>query len=286
MVMLPPKIDLFALLIFLGIVQGPLLAYFFLRHSRGAQFANRFLGWLLLGLSLLMADVWLCYTNYMFRVVWLDDVTEPINLLISPLVYLYFQTSLSGRFQRRQWLHFLPAGLYFVYLCLIFYPQPEAFKYNFYISAFHNNLPDLPVQYYGPAWAFWLKDQIIEMTLVSMGIYLTLSLSQLAKAFRQQGLTFFSNQNPNLAWYRRLALQLCSIVVVFLVCRLYFPDDLGDHLIAAHMAFVVYATSFSVLRQSAIFQNKPISALPSDDDGLPVRKYEKSSLTPELQEAT
>lgn len=286
MVILPPKIDVFALLIFLGVVQGVFLAYFFLRHSREAQFPNRFLGWLLLGLSLLMADIWLCYTNYMFRVIWLDDATEPVNLLIAPLVYLYFQTSLSGRFGRRQWLHFIPAGLYFLYLCLIFYPQPEALKYNAYISAFHDNLPHLPVRHYGPAWAFWLKDQIIEMTSISMVIYLTLSFLCIKKAFRREALPFFSNQNHTLVWYRKLVLQLCSIVVVFLICRLSFPDDLGDHLIAAHIAFVVYATSFGVLRQSAIFQIIPAPDPPADESSLPVRKYEKSSLTPELEENT
>ena len=280
---LPPRIDLFAFLIFLGMVQGVVLGYFFLKNSRGALAPNHYLGGLMLGMTLLMTDVWLCYTNYMFRVVWLDDSTEWVNLLIAPLVYLYFKTSLSQRPVRRSWLHFLPSAVYFLYLCVLWFPQPVAVQYSAYISAFHRELPQPPMQAYahsyGPAWAFGPKNSIIELTALSMVVYFMLSAWQVRAAFRRVGLSFFSSKPNALTWYRNLMLQIGSVVLVFAVCRLSFPDDLGDHLIAAHMAFVVYATSFALLRQSAHFTPKP----PEPE---PTRKYEKSALTPELEEAT
>lgn len=278
-VSLPPRTDLFAFLIFLGMVQGVVLGYFFWKNSRGAQRPNRYLGGLMIGLALLMTDIWLCYTNYLFRVVWLDDSTEWVNLLIAPIVYLYFKTSLSERLVRWSWLHFLPSAAYFVYLCVLWFPQPMAVQYNAYISAFHRELPRLPTQAYGPAWAFWGKDHIIPLTMLSMGVYFTLSVWQVRMAFRQVGIVFFSSENSALTWYRNLLLQIGSIALVFLACRASFPDDLGDHLIAAHMAFVVYATSFTLLRQSAHFTPK----VPEPE---PARKYEKSALTPEQEEAT
>ncbi len=276
---LPPRTDLFAFLIFLGMVQGPVLAYFFLKHSRGPQAPNRYLGSLMLGQTLLMTDVWLCYTNYMFEVVWLDDSTEWVNLLLFPLIYLYFKTSLDGRPSRRAWLHFLPSALYLVYLCVLWFPQPGALKYNAYVSAFHDQLPRLPVRAYGPDWAFWPKHSIIELTALSMVGYLALSFFRVKKAFRGAELPFFSKKNASLTWHRNLLLQVCSVVVVFLVTRLSFPNDLGDHLIAAHMAFVMYATSFALLRQSAHFAPQP----PEPEAA---KKYEKSALTPELEAAT
>jgi len=275
---LPPRTDPFAFLIFLGMVQGVVLGYFFLKHSRGPQRPNRYLGGLILGLTLLMTDVWLCYTNYMFRVVWLDDSTEWVNLLVAPLLYLYFRERLK-RPVRWAWLHTLPSALYLLYLLGLWFPQPVALKYNAYISAFHPQLPRLRVEAYGPDWAWWPKDAIIELTMASMVAYLLLSAGVVWRAFRRKGLPFFSNQNPDLAWNRNLLFQIFTTVLVFVLCRLTFPDDLGDHLIAAHMAFVVYATSFALLRQSAHFAPKP-------SEPEPTRKYEKSSLTSEQEGAT
>lgn len=276
---LPPRTDLFAFLIFLGMVQGVVLGYFFLKHSRGTQRPNRYLGALMVGLTLLMTDIWLCYTNHMFRVVWLDDSTEWINLLVGPLLYLYFQASLAEKPTRRAWLHLLPSMAYLVYLGVMWFPQPVAHRYNAYVSAFHAHLPRLPVDPYGPDWAWWPKDHIIELSFLSMAAYLLLNAKVVWRAFRRENQSFFSNQNPALAWYRNLLLQVFTTAVVFLICRLTFPDDLGDHLIAAHMAFVAYATSFALLRQSAHFTPKP----PEPE---PARKYEKSSLTQEQEDAT
>lgn len=274
----PPRTDVFAFLIFLGMVQGLVLGYFFLKHSRGTQRTNRYLGLLMLGLTLLMTDVWLCYTNYMFGVVWLDDSTEWVNLLIGPLLYLYFRESLSENPSHRSWPHLLPSALYFGYLCLMWFPQPVAVRYNAYVAAFHDHLPRLPVRPYAP-WAFGPKNAIIELTLLSMVAYVVLSARVVWQVFRRAGLPYFSNRKPELTWYRNLLLQVFSVIIVFAICRLTFPDDLGDHLVAAHMAFVVYATSFALLRQSAHFVPKP----PEPE---PIRKYEKSALTPELEQAT
>lgn len=81
---IPPRIDLFAILILLGIVQGCLLCFFFFSNSKGDQFPNRFQGGALLVITLVMTDVWLGYTNYMMKVLWLNDFTEPCNLCIGP----------------------------------------------------------------------------------------------------------------------------------------------------------------------------------------------------------
>ena len=84
----PPKIDFFACLMFLGIVQALFLAYFFLLGKQGNRLANRFLGLLLLCFVFAITEILLCYTNYMFKMVWLIDFAEPTNFLIAPLLFL------------------------------------------------------------------------------------------------------------------------------------------------------------------------------------------------------
>lgn len=274
----PIRIDFFALVILLGIVQGFFLAYFFLSNSRGSNYPNRFLGLALLSLSLIILDIWLGYTDYMFRVLWLVDSTEPLNFLMAVLPFLYLKTSLTGRFDRRDWLHFAPALLYFLYMCALIYPQSLAFKYNANVGSFHPDTPHIPVDTYGEPWMFFLKEHINELTFVWMMMYLIANFVLLQRAYRERGLSFFSFQPSSLSWHRSFFIQLLTVVLVFVITRVTFPSDLGDHIIAAHIAFVIYSTSFVVVKRSVFFEEQT--------ETTPVRKYEKSSLTLEIQSST
>lgn len=274
----PIRMDLFALIIVLGIVQGLFLAYFFLSNSRGNRFPNRFLGLALLSISLIIADIWLGYTNYMFRVLWLVDSTEPLNFMMAVLPFLYLKTSLTGRFTRRDWLHFIPALLYFLYMCALIYPQNILFKYNANAGSFHPEMPTFDSHYYGEPWMFVLKEHINEMTFICMVAYQIAGFVLLQRAYRAKNLSIFTLQPSSLSWYRSFYIQIFTLLLVFVVTRTTFPSDLGDHIIAAHIAFVIYATSFVVVKRSVFFQESA--------ETKSVRKYEKSSLTPEIQTTT
>jgi AraC-like DNA-binding protein len=108
-----------------------------------------------------------------------------------------------------------------------------------------------------------------------MLIYFGISIYLNYKTFRNERLDFWSNQNSKLSWYRNLLLQITSIGLIFMLIRSIFSRDSGDHLIAAHATFVIYMVSFAVIRQSILFQTEKSS-----------KKYEKSSLTPEIQDNT
>lgn len=127
---LPFKTDIFALLIFLGTVQGFFLAYFFLSKKEANHLSNRFLGYLLLSLSLVSLEIFLCYTNSMFVVIHLVDFSEPANFLFAPLTFLYIQSKVHQRFGKKQYWHFLPFFLYFLYICLIYYPKANFFNHQ------------------------------------------------------------------------------------------------------------------------------------------------------------
>jgi AraC-like DNA-binding protein len=74
-----------------------------------------------------------------------------------------------------------------------------------------------------------------------------------------------------------MSLQLTFLILVFFVVRISFRHDLGDHIIAAFISLIIYIISFTVLRKSLFFHEQNERA---------ARKYEKSSLTQEIQSAT
>ncbi len=273
----PIRTDLFSSFILLGCVQGLILAYVFLSHAKGSHRSNLFLGILILGMSLIISDVWLGYTNYMFQVLWLVDFSEPLNLVMAPAAFLYVKTGVSQRMPRRAWIHFVPAMVYVLYMCLLIYPQSLAFKYNANIGSFHPEMERMPVAHYGSEWMFYPKWHINDLTFVSMLIYNIFGFVLLIRVFKERGISFFTGEKSSLSWFRDMFLQLVFLVIIFFVVRISFRHDLGDHIIAAFISLIIYITSFTVLRKSLFFQESGERA---------TRKYEKSSLTEEIQSAT
>ncbi|GGM73631.1 hypothetical protein GCM10010967_01510 [Dyadobacter beijingensis] len=274
----PIRADLFSLFILLGCVQGLILSYVFFSHAKGSnRQSNLLLGIIILSMVLIIGDVWLGYTNYMFRLIWLVDFSEPLNLLIAPATFLYIKAGVNQQPGKRSWLHFLPAIVYFLYMCALVYPQGFAFKYNANIGSFHPEMQRLAGTAYGSAWMFFTKWHINDLTFISMVIYQVASVVFLKNAFKKRGISFFTGEKNSLTWFRDFFLQLAFLVLVFFIVRISFRHDLGDHIIAAFIALIIYLTSFAVLRRSLFFHESGEKA---------VRKYEKSSLTPEIQSAT
>jgi AraC-like DNA-binding protein len=283
---MPLKIDLYALFIFLGIAQGVFLGYFFLFDKKNNLPSNKLLGFILIGFSLANTEIFLCYTNLMFDVVWLTDFSEPLNYAFAPLLYLYLKSKVDenqiANWNIKQYWHFLPFFIYALYTSLIFFPQNIDFKYNAYISAYHPNLPRVDnVEYWNDWRVFWLKDHVNEGMLIHMFVYFSLSIFLIVNVFKQNKLPFFSYQNPNLAWCRNLLIKFLSIIVIFIIVKLNFKRDLGDHILAAHIALVVYMVSFQIVKQSDFFKKIPLK-----EEEKQYKKYEKSSLTTEIQENT
>ena len=273
----PPKIDFFACLMFLGIIQALFLAYFFIFGKQKNQLANRFLGLLLLCFVFAITEILLCYTNYMFKVVWLIDFAEPTNFLIAPLLFLYVQKSINPVFRKIEYLHFLPFFLWLLYLCTIFYPLNNLAKYNSYINAYYPELPEIEdgIDYQYPQ-IYWIRHHVNELMVMSWLGYAFVQIWILKKGFEANNLSFLSNQSHNLGWARRVTFWFLSVIVSFIILKKLFPHDLGDHLIAAHLTFIIYLISFKVIKQSSFFSL----------DNKAIKKYEKSSLTPEIQENT
>jgi AraC-like DNA-binding protein len=252
----PPKIDFFACVMFLGIIQALFLAYFFIFGKKGNRQANLFFGLILIGFVLSITEILLCYTNYMFKMVWLIDFAEPTNYVFAPLLYLHIRGILNKPFRKIDYSHFFPFVLYLIYSCVTFYPLGYNIKYNAYVSAYYPNLPHL-----NDAEGFWdssvyvIRSYTNELFLVSMVVYSLASVWLLFKSFKQEKLSFFSNQNASFNWARRTTIWFISIIIVFVIFKKTFPRDLGDHLIAAHLTLIIYLISINVMRNSSFFNN-------------------------------
>ncbi len=215
----------------------------------------------------------------MFSVIHLIDFSEAGNFLFAPLIYLYHRYYLGRSFSPKDFWHFAPFVIYLIYLFATFYLREFPVKYNAYLNAYHNggNHPELKLlsaEYNLPAYIYRIRGFVNEMMLVQMFIYIVVGFAALVTEAKAEKMPFWSDQNPAFVWCRRGQIYSLVAVVVFILVKLLHHNDLGDHFIAAYLTLIIYALSFTLMKQSAFFYQKN------------VKKYEKSSLTNEIQENT
>ena len=281
---LPLHIDLFAIFIFLGTMQGYFLSFFFLFGQQRKIISNRILGLTILAFVLSLTEVLMGYINYMGRVPLLVDFSEPLNFVLGPLLFVYVYTQIYPRFDKHLWWHFVFFGFYTIYIAMFWHSQSLDIKYNGFITAFHPNQPELYRQAtLGlPEDPLHIRKYINHLTLVHFLIYAILALVLIKNTFTKAQLTFWAKADPVLSWARKLAIQFSLVTIVFIVVKVSFKNDLGDHIIAAHIAFLIYGISFYVIRQSVFFDNKQVNSSTESSS----TKYQKSSLSSEKEQQT
>jgi hypothetical protein len=72
-------VGIFDIIIFLGVFQGILLSWFFLKNAPSNRNANLYQGLLLLSISLCIFEEWLNNTGYIVKVLWITNFSEPLN---------------------------------------------------------------------------------------------------------------------------------------------------------------------------------------------------------------
>lgn len=246
-----PKIDIFALLIFLGTMQGLFLSLFFLSKNNRQYRPNKFLGLFLISISLLSLDILLSYTDFMFRVVFVNE-TEPFNLLLGPLIYLYIATKLDEQNERRVWLHFLPALFYFVYMH-IFEDYSYPAKYNAHISAYHPEMEYMKNAGGDPLDPLLLRTFINDLTILSMLFYSVLSIYKLVSTRKKETPDQKRKKLHTLLWFDVGVFVLILLLVIYI--KITFRHDLGDFIIMTAVAVFIYMLSFIIVRNS-LFSRK------------------------------
>lgn len=283
MKILPVQIDVYALIILLGMVQGLFLGVFFLTGQRGRSVANRCQGWFTLALAALSGEIFLNYSNYTFQALWTVDFSEPLNFVIGPLFYFYTFSRIWQRLPRRWGWHMVPFAIWLINSVTWFY-QPLDYKYNSYIHSQHPELPYIDADEYLEEDFTELRAYINEMTLVSCLIYAVLSLLTIRNAIRQRPALRSSEPLQSL---RFLSGLFALVPLLIVLVKPQFQRDVGDYLLATYIATSIYATSFLVMRGSDFFQKNLIPE-PAATEPEPAtdskKKYERSSLSEEIEE--
>ncbi len=268
------QLDIFAIIILLGVIQGVFLSFFFLNKKIRQKPSNLYLGLIMLFLSLIILEIFLNYTGYMIKVLRIDNFSEPLSFGVAPLMYLYIYSTISKRLPKRAWLHMIPMIFWFVY-CILYYIQPVELKYPHYISYHYPDtvvtIPDKPYN----VDPLSLRKYVNELLMFQLTIYLVASLILVRKAFKLLQIPFFASNIKPLSWLRTFILLVFCILISLVVVKSVFVADIGDYIIASLISVVIYATSFNVVKASDFFQENIADPLN------PRKKYVKSTLQEE-----
>jgi len=271
---MPYRVDLFALFIFLGIVQAFFLAFFFLSKENRSVKANLFHGIMLISIAFCVLEIFLNYTGYITKWLFLVDFSETFSFLIGPAFYLMIVSLTRGEVSRIKYLHFLFAPVYLI-LQLPFLLTSNEVKYHAYM---HSYYPDFPHPHnFGETRWFWVTDHHTEATLISLALYALLGLYEVVRAFRIKKESFWKPVSVTLQTLRAGLLQLVTFFALIVLVKIFNKNDTGDHLFAAYLTIPVYLTSFRVIRQSGFFKQANITEQ---------LKYKSSTLTEEQQQLT
>ncbi len=256
---MPYRLDLFAIFIFLGIVQAVFLSLFFFSEENRKQSFNIYQGFFLLSVACCLLEVFMLYTGYVIHALYLVDFSEPMALLLGPLFYFFVIALKQGHVPKKTfWLHILFPIIYTLSL-IPFLVAPNDVKYNAWLVAYH---PDLPLREwnlsYDP-WMFGLTEWHTVLVLISLVIYVCVGGFEILKSFRAKHSSFWKPETYTLRIMRDSILQISTLALAILLVKLFNENDTGDHLSAAFGAVLVYSTSFLVIKNSNFFQQIPIA---------------------------
>ncbi len=269
------RIDLFSMFIFLGIVQGVFLLFFFLSSENRKNEVNLFHALFLFSITACIFEIFLMYTGYIMNMLYLVDFSEALSFVIGPSFYLLVVSLIRGPVPRKYYWHFAFPVIYLL-LHIPFLILGDDFKYNAYVASYRPDLTFLDVEYPYNPYMFILTDYHSELTLVSLCFYALIGSLEVGKAFKKKGESFWNPQHPVLRTLRLGTIQVVSAFLIILIVKLLNEHDYGDHYLAAYIAVTIYFTSFSVIKNSGFFKQASLN-----DQS----KYKASSVTSDQQQA-
>lgn len=270
------RIGIFDVIIFLGVFQGLLLSWFFIKNSGGNRKANLYQGLFLVTISLSIFEEWLNNTGVIVRVLWLTNFSESFNFAFAPLFYFYIQTFINPDSKRKTWVHFIPFFFWAVYMIFAFM-QPDGNKYNSYIQTKHPDWAAMP-------WDDSISDDplgvrrfVNHLMLLQLAVYIFLSARAVAMKFRSSGESLVRTENTMLRVLRNSVIHVLILISIMIITKIVFGmrSDIGGYLVASYVSFMIYATTWQILNRSDYFDS-PTSFL-----FFPAVKYRKSSLSEE-----
>ena len=267
-------IDVFSVIIFLGVFLGLILSLFFIFRPSPNIKANRYQGLMLMSLSLIFLEVVLNQTGYIVKVLPVTYSTAALNLLIGPFLYLYVKRSLEQSGSKKEWFNFILPLFYLVYLGFDLI-QSNEFKYNSYILNAHLNLPLLEVHQKISNDPLKINTYLDLLMGCQIIFYISLSIRKLVKKAGEAGTSILRSTDEVLRSTRDVIFHMCVIILIFIVVKLTLHGNAGNHFIGIYIAVFILLTTLRVMNDSAYF-DRSASFL-----DISIGKYRKSSLTEE-----
>jgi AraC-like DNA-binding protein len=271
------EIDLLSVFIFLGVFLGLLLSGFFILKASPNASANKYQGLLLLSISLCILEQFLNITGYITRMLPITNATEPLNLVIGPLLYLFVRRSLEPTGVKGKWVHFVLFIFYTVYICFDLV-QTNEFKYNSYVNSVH---PDWPLIDANPIInndPLNIKQHLNLVTALQILLYVVLSFSVLWRKSAEDGKNIFRTNDELLRSLRNMVFHIGVILTIFIVVKMNFQGDVGDYFIGMYVSVFTILTTLRVMNDSTYFDRSRSFM------DLSMEKYRKSSLNEELKQ--
>lgn len=268
------QLNFFAVIILLGVIQGLFLSFFFLNKKIRRKPSNLYLGFLMLSLSLIILEIFLNYTGYMYNMLRIDNFSEPLSFSVPPLMFFYIYSAINRKTPRLAWVHMIPLIFWLLY-SIFYFIQPLELKQLHYLD-YHNpdmvvEIPDVPYR----EDPLGLRTYVNELVMLQLTTYLVVSIIFIHKALKSIDVSFFVRKKRPISWLRNFIFLMFAILVTLVVVKTIFEADVGDYLIGSLISIVIYSTSYNVIRTSDFFQES------ITDPFYPKKKYQKSALQAE-----
>ena len=266
------RIDLFAVFMLLGLVQALFLSVFYLGKKARTLASNRFQGFFLLAVGGVVLEILLMYTGYIVDALHLVDFSEPLALLIGPMVFFIVHSFLYKGTPKPAWPHYVLPAAYALYNVLLLI-QPVEVKYNGYLDAYH---PDWPRMDENMIWTddpFKIRGYHSLLTALSILSYTLLSVRVYWQYVKEEKQSFWKAKEPAVKRGRNYMVISAIMVVMIFVFKTIYIKDLGDHFIGAIITLLIYYSSFDLIRSSQLLRSSPAGS-----------RYSKSSLSSDRKE--
>lgn len=271
------QISALTVFVFLGVFLGIIISFFLIFKRSLNKRANIFQGLMFLSLTLCILEQFLNMTGLIVRVLYVTNTTEPLNLVIGPFLYLYVKRSVNETGSKKELLHFILPAFYLGYMFFEFV-QPNDFKYNSYINAYHPDWPMLSVATTMPGDPLNIKRYLNLATALQLLFYIILSTVKINNWSGKNGGSFIRINDDSIRSLRNMVLHVLAIVSIFIAVKLNFRGDLGDYFIGLYVSILAFITTFRIMNDSSYF-DKTGSFM-----DIPIGKYKKSSLTDDRKE--
>lgn len=261
------KIDIIAVIILLGIIQGYFLAIVLFNNRNGNYEANRYLAMLLCAISTAIVNIFLLQTDLHFILFYTSKFSAFIILLFGPLFFFYVRSLIYqvSRLQHYDLLHFIPALLIF-YRFIPYYLADNTTKESFILSP-------LNFKAFKPEHYEFLT--IIIFSQIHLWIYLFIVL-HLLKQYRQCVKEYYSNiERHNLNWIRFFISLFAMVYIVFLIASIImikYNYKISFNLLGITVSLAIFILGYHGLKQTALITITTPKPL----------KQESTELSPEL----